>query len=89
MPRFVPRLSWLQLIALLQVTMLARRHLLALTPAERRRMAELMRRPHRLSPHERAELRRLAEKLDLRHFATGAASRLSPVNVPGRRGGPR
>jgi hypothetical protein len=85
MPRVVPRLGWLQLIALLQVAMLARRHLQALTPVERRRMAELMRRPHRLSGPERHELRDLATKLELRHFATGAASRLSPVNVPGRR----
>lgn len=85
MPRIVPRLGWLQLIAVLQVAMLARRHLLALTPWERRRMTELMRRPHRLSKHERDELRDLAGKLELRHFATGAASKLSPVNVPGLR----
>jgi hypothetical protein len=83
MPRLVRRLPWLQLLALIQVAMLARRHLMALTPAERRRLTELMRHPHRLSRPEREELRSLAAKLELRDFATGAAAKLSPVRVPG------
>lgn len=68
--------------------MLARRHLQSLTPPERRRMADLVRHAHRLSAPEREELRRLAAKLRLRDFATGAAGRLSPFRVPGmgRRG---
>jgi hypothetical protein len=83
MPRLVRRLPWLQLLTFIQVAMLARRHLQALTPTERRRLTELMRRPHRLSRPEREELRRLAAKLELRDFATGAAAKLSPVRVPG------
>ena len=83
MPRLVRRLPWLQLISLLEVALLARRHLAALTPAERRRLADLVRRARRLSAPERQELRVLAAKLELREFATGAASRLSPLRVPG------
>jgi hypothetical protein len=86
MPRLVPKLGWLQLLAALQVAMLARRHLQALTPYERRRLMDLTRRAHRLSRPEREELRRLASKLELRDFATGAATKLSPVRVPGMRG---
>jgi hypothetical protein len=86
MPRLVPKLGWLQLLSLLQVAMLARRHLQALTPAERRRMAFLVRHGHHLSRPERQELLGLASKLDLREFATGAAAKVSPVRVPGLRG---
>jgi hypothetical protein len=83
MPRLVRRLPWLQLLALLQVAMLARRHFYALNPSERRRMADLVRHGHHLSPAERDELRRLASKLELRDFATDAATKLSPVRIPG------
>jgi ABC-type hemin transport system ATPase subunit len=76
----------MQLLAAIQLAMLARRHLQALTPGERRRLVDLVRRGHRLSRPEREELRMLAGKLDLREFATGAAARLSPVRVPGMGG---
>jgi hypothetical protein len=85
MPRLVPKLGWLQLLAAIQVAMLARRHLQALNPYERRRLIDLMRHAHRLSRPEREELRTLAGKLELRDFATGAAAKLSPVRVPGTR----
>ena len=85
MPRLARRLPWLQLLSLVQVAMLARRHLQALTPAERRRLTDLVRRGHRLSRPEREELRALAAKLELREFATGAAAKLSPVRLPGLR----
>jgi hypothetical protein len=46
-----------------------RTHLASLTPKERRRVAEILRRsrgnPLNVTPAERAELRRLAGKLDL------------------------
>jgi hypothetical protein len=83
MPKLVPKLGWLRLLSLLQVAMLARRHLYALTPDERRRMAFLVRHGHHLSRPERNELRTLAAKLELRDFATGAAAKLSPMRVPG------
>jgi hypothetical protein len=85
MPRLTRRLSWFQLLAVLEVALLARRHLQALTPAERRRLTALLSHPHHLSRSERQELRRIAAKLDLRAFATGAADKFSPVPVPGRR----
>jgi tellurite resistance protein len=83
MPRLVRKLPWFQLISVVEVALLARRHLQALTPDERRRLADLVRRARRLSGQERQELRRLAAKLELRQFATGAAGRMSPVRVPG------
>jgi inactivated superfamily I helicase len=83
MPRLVRKVPWFQLISLAEVALLARRHLQALTPDERRRLADLVRHPRSLADHEREELRRLAAKLELRQFATGAAGRLSPVKVPG------
>jgi hypothetical protein len=86
MPRLVRKLPWFQLLALLQVALLARRHLLALTPAERHRLTDLVRHAHHLSGPERQELRRLAAKLELRQFATGAAGRMSPVKIPGMGG---
>jgi hypothetical protein len=84
MLRTVRRLPLFKLIAVVQVALLARRHLGALTPAERRRMAELAAHPHRLTPAERTELRELASKLEPRAFAVAAANRLSPFPVPRR-----
>jgi len=86
MPRLTRRLPWFQLLSLLEVALLARRHLQALTPDERHRLTELVRHGRRLSRPEREELRALAAKLELRDFATGAAAKLSPVRVPGLRG---
>jgi hypothetical protein len=80
----VSRLPWFRVLAAVQIALLAHRHLQALTPHERRRLAELARRPHRLSRHERRELRQLASKLEPRAFATAAAREFSPVGMPGR-----
>jgi hypothetical protein len=85
--RTVRRLPLFKVIAVVQVALLARRHFGALTPSERRRMGELARRGHRLSPDERRELRRLASKLEPGAFAVAAADRMSPFPLPGRRRG--
>jgi len=76
------RLPFFKLVAIVQVALLVRRHLKALTPIERRRMAELARRPHHLSADERRELRTLAMKLEPGAFAGAAANHLSPLPLP-------
>jgi hypothetical protein len=68
-----------RLWALAQVGMLAKRHFAALSPTERRRLMELGRRPHKLSPKERTELKRIAAKLEPGAFAKGAARHVSPL----------
>lgn len=74
-----------RLWALAQVGMLARRHFAALSAPERRRLLELGRRPHKLSPKERAELKRIAAKLEPAAFAKGAARTVSPFGGGRRR----
>ena len=71
--RRIRRLPYFKILAVVQLALLARRHLGALTPVERRRMADLARRGHRLTPAERPELRTLALKLEPRAFAGAAA----------------
>jgi len=78
-------LPLLRLWAIVQVALLARRHFTALSAPERRRLMELGRRPHRLSPKERAELKRIAAKLEPGAFAKGAARTVSPFGGRGRR----
>ena len=89
--RTVRRLPLFKVLAVVKLALLARRHLGALTPGERRRMAELARHGHRLTPQERTELRELASKLEPRAFAASAADHLAPFPVPTRllRGRPR
>jgi hypothetical protein len=89
--RTVRRLPLFKVIAIIQLALLARRHLGALTPAERRRMAELARHGHHLTREERTELRELASKLEPRAFAANAADHLAPFPLPTRllRGRPR
>jgi hypothetical protein len=82
--RTVRRLPFFKLFAIVQLALLARRHLGALTPAERRRMIELTRHPKAMTPAERRELRDLAMKLEPRAFAGAAVDRLSPFPVPRR-----
>jgi hypothetical protein len=82
MLRTVRRLPLFKVIAILQLALLARRHLGALTPAERRRAAQLARRARSLTPAERHELIDLAGKLEPRAFAGAAADHLSPVPLP-------
>jgi hypothetical protein len=84
-PRLIRNLPFLKLLAVLQVLLLARRHLHGLSRDDRRRMVELTRRGHRLSRSERRELRELAMKLEPRAFVTAAAKHLAPVPFPGRR----
>jgi hypothetical protein len=83
--RTTRKLPMFRLLALAQVGLLARRHLAALNGQERRRLMELGRRPHRLSAKERAELKRLAAKLEPRAFAEGAVRTVSPFDRRGRR----
>jgi hypothetical protein len=80
--RMIKRMPYFKLVAIIQLALLARRHLGALTPAERKRMSDLARRGHRLTPAERSELRTLALKLEPRAFAGSAAHRMSPLPVP-------
>jgi hypothetical protein len=82
--RTVRRLPFFKLIAIVQLALLARRHLGVLTPAERRRMLELTRHPRTMTAAERRELRDLALKLEPGAFAGAAADRLSPFPIPGR-----
>jgi hypothetical protein len=82
--RTIRRLPFLKLVAIIQLALLARRHLGVLTPAERRRMTELARHPRTLTPAERRELRDLALKLEPRAFAGAAVDHLSPFPVPRR-----
>lgn len=74
-----------RLLALAQIGLLARRHFAALSATERRRLMELGRRPHRLSSKERAELKRIAAKLEPRAFAEGAVRTVSPFGRRGRK----
>ncbi len=76
----------LKLLAAAQVAMLAREHLLRLTPGERRRLITLMRaargRPSTLTERERDELSLLVIKLEPRLLAGQAFNHLSPVPIP-------
>jgi hypothetical protein len=85
MLRTAKKFPLFRLVALAQVGLLARRHLGALSPAERRRLLELSRRPHRLSPAERKELQRIAAKLEPRTFAENAFRTASPIGGGRRR----
>ena len=81
---FVRRLPFLKLLAIAQTALLARRHLKALTPMERRRLRELVLRGRGMSPREREELRRILAKLEPRAFAFATADRFSPFPLPKR-----
>jgi hypothetical protein len=83
------RLPVVNLLAIGELALVARRHLQDLNPAERRRLATLVRRGRRLSPAERDELRGLIAKLDLRGLAGSAVDRLSPIPLPKRLTGAR
>jgi hypothetical protein len=82
--RTVRRLPLFKVIAVAQLALLAHRHLNALTPVERRRMAELARHGVKMTPDERTEFRNLASKLEPRAFAASAADYVSPFPVPKR-----
>jgi hypothetical protein len=87
-----------RLLAVAEVLLLARHHVLRLEPHERRRLVELVRigrgRRRNLTPAQRDELAALVEKAAPREFLGQAVSRFSPVPLPrrivyGRSGGPR
>ena len=82
--RTIRRLPFLKGLAVGQIALLARRHLGALSPLERRRMAELARRGRNLTPAERHEFISLAAKLEPRAFAVHAADHFSPFPLPKR-----
>jgi hypothetical protein len=82
------RLPAAKLLAAAEVAMLAREHVARLSPAERRRVVELVRigrgRPQNLSEQERDELSRLIAKMEPRVLAGQAVEKLSPVPLPHR-----
>jgi len=82
--RTVRKLPFFKLIAVVQLALLARRHFGALTPWERRRLAELARHGVKMTPAERTEFRDLASKLEPRAFAAAAADHMAPFPVPKR-----
>lgn len=75
----ISRLPFFKIFAIAQIALLVRRHLRALSPWERHRMGELVRRGHRLDRDERSELRSLVAKLEPGAFAFAAADRVSPI----------
>jgi len=83
------RLPFFKFLSVAQVALLANRHYRHLEPHERRRMAELVRKGMRTTPAERAELRTLVDKIDVRALLGGAASRISPLPLPKRLTGAR
>jgi hypothetical protein len=80
--RSIRRLPFFKILAVAQIALLARRHLTALSPIERRRLAELARRGRQLTPAERHEFIALASKLEPRAFAVAAADHVSPLPLP-------
>jgi hypothetical protein len=87
--RSLRRLPFFKILAIGQVALLARRHFQQLDPADRHRIAELVRRGPSLSPEERRELRTLVGKLEPRAFAAGAADAFSPLPLRRFGGGRR
>jgi hypothetical protein len=78
----------MKLLVIAELGLLARDHMLRLTPGERRRLIKLIStargRPSRLTEAERDELSMLVIKLEPRVLAGEAVGRLSPVPIPGR-----
>jgi hypothetical protein len=72
-----------RLIVLAEVAMLAGQHVGRLSPGERRRVLELVRRGRgrtsRLSQRERAELAMLVAKAEPKLFAKSVAKKFSPI----------
>ncbi len=84
----IRRIPVVKLLSIAEVGMLARDHLMQLTPEERRRLVALVRRgrgrPSRLKRSERDELAGLVAKLEPRMLAGEAVDKLSPVPLPKR-----
>jgi len=77
-----------KLLAIAEIAVLARRHVSRLTPPERRRLLELLRkgrgRGRNLGAAEREELTGLVAKAEPRLFVGSAADKLSPIPLPRR-----
>lgn len=77
------RLPLARLLALAELALLARQHVVKLEPHERRRIRELVIRgrgkPSNLTAHERSELAMLVAKTDPKLFATTALRKMSPI----------
>jgi tellurite resistance protein len=73
-----------RVLAIAQLALLAKRHLDRLTPKERRRLVELVRKGRSLSTRERRELRALTARLQPKAFAWSAVDHMSPVPLPDR-----
>ena len=82
------RLPVFKLISIAEIGLLARDHVMRLTPEERHRLLELIReargRPSRMSAAERDELAVLVARMEPRRLAGEAADRISPVPLPRR-----
>jgi hypothetical protein len=82
------RIPVVRLLSIAEVSLIARDHVLRLTPPERRRLLTLIRagrgRSSNLSAPEREELADLVAKLEPRLLAAEAVQRLSPVPIPRR-----
>ena len=76
--RFYRALPWFRVLAIAKIALTARRHLRLLTREERRRLAALFWRRGGRGPGERAEMRRLLVKLDVRAFGTSAVGTFAP-----------
>jgi hypothetical protein len=80
-------IPWARLLALAEAAPLLKSHWDKLSPGERRRVQEFVRksrgRPANLTKHEREELRELVTKLDLRKLARDLAA----IGWRRRRGG--
>jgi hypothetical protein len=81
--KLVGRLPFFKILAIARLALTARRHLQSLTPAERHRLAQLVRHGRGLSPAERDELRALVARLEPGVFARAAVNAFSPVRIPG------
>jgi hypothetical protein len=84
--RMIRKIPAARLMAVAEVLMLARQHLMKLEPHERRRIVELVRRgrgrPGHLSERERRELARLVEKTEPREFAKSAMKKVAGISLP-------
>jgi hypothetical protein len=83
------RLPMLKLLVVGELALLARDHVALLTPSERRRLLELVRKgrgrtSRNLTEAERRELTILVAKAEPRRFAGLTADKLSPVPLPRR-----
>jgi hypothetical protein len=83
MLRLARKLPFFRILAIARLALVARRHLQALTPHERRRMAQLARHGRSLTPAERRELRELVGRMEPAAFAAATVAAFSPVRIPG------